>query len=120
MRVDRPQFSLAICQDLHQGICVPTASDILILRTYNRASLFANLVSIRRCSREGPMETTSFFRRQAAFCLRLSDFCSDELIANHLRSQAADYHQRALWAEYNLRDDADADDALPAARMLRH
>jgi hypothetical protein len=24
------------------------------------------------------METTSYLRRQAAFCLRLSDFCSDE------------------------------------------
>jgi len=66
------------------------------------------------------METISFFRRQAAFCLRLSALCPDELIANYLRSQAARYHYQALRAEFHLRGDADADDALPAARMLRH
>jgi len=66
------------------------------------------------------METISFFRRQAAFCLRLSGLCSDVLIVNCLRSQAADYHQRALQAEFHLRDDADAGAALPAARMPCH
>ena len=65
------------------------------------------------------METVSFFRRQAAFYLRLSDFCSDELIANYLQSQAADYHQRALREEFHLPDtDACAD--LHAVRMPRH
>ena len=54
------------------------------------------------------METPSCLRRQAAFCLRLSDFCSDELVANHLRSQAADYHQRALWAELDVQHDGAA------------
>jgi hypothetical protein len=54
------------------------------------------------------METPSYLRRQAAFCLRLSDFCSDELVANHLRSQAADYHQRALWAEFDVQHEAAA------------
>ena len=51
------------------------------------------------------METTSHLRRQAAFCLRLSDFCSDAVLANHLRFQAADYHQRALRAEFDLAHD---------------
>ena len=61
--------------------------------------------------REWCDDSSVHLRRQAAFCLRLSDFCADEVIANHLRSQAAEYHQRALWAEFHLRDDADADDA---------
>ena|SRR5262245_28939939 len=57
-------------------------------------------------------------RRKAAFCLRVADLCSDELIANHLRSQAAEYHQRALWAEFHLRDDADRDDACRQVACL--
>jgi len=51
------------------------------------------------------METTSYLRRQAAFCLRLSEHCSDALVADHLRSQAATYHQRALRAEFELPHD---------------
>jgi hypothetical protein len=66
------------------------------------------------------METTSYLRRQAAFCLRLSDFCSDEQIADHLRCKAADYHQRALRAEFDLRYVAAADDARPGRPILRH
>jgi hypothetical protein len=46
------------------------------------------------------METTDYLRRQAAFCLRLSELCSDKPIADHLRFKAADYHQRALRAEF--------------------
>ena len=65
------------------------------------------------------METTVYFRRQAAFCLRLSDLCADELIADHLRSQAADYHHRALRAEFNLRPDV-AEDACSADSFVRH
>jgi len=64
------------------------------------------------------METTSYLRRQAAFWLRLSDFCSDELMANHLRSKAADYHQRALRAEFNLPHDARG--ACSTGAMTRH
>jgi hypothetical protein len=66
------------------------------------------------------METTSYFRRQAAFCLRLSDFCSDQMIANHLRYKAADYHQRALRAEFDLRQDAAPRVARGASPMVRH
>ena len=70
--------------------------------------------------REWCDDSSVHLRRQAAFCLRLSDFCADEVIANHLRSQAAEYHQRALWAEFHLRDNADADDPYRQVRMLRH
>jgi hypothetical protein len=66
------------------------------------------------------METTSYLRRQAAFWLRLSDFCSDELIADHLRSKAADYHQRALRAEFDLGHVAATDDALSTGPIVRH
>jgi hypothetical protein len=51
------------------------------------------------------MENTPSLRRQAAFCLRLSEFCSDELLANHLRFKAAEYHQRALRLEFKLPHD---------------
>jgi hypothetical protein len=48
------------------------------------------------------METSSYLRRQAAFYLRLSEFCPDDPIADHLRFKAADYHQRALRSEFNI------------------
>jgi hypothetical protein len=46
------------------------------------------------------MENTSYLRRQAAFCLRLSRFCSDRPMAEHLRFMAAGFHERALRAEF--------------------
>jgi hypothetical protein len=49
------------------------------------------------------MDAAPYLRRQAAFYLRLSEFCSDGHLADQLRSQAADFHQRALRAEFNLR-----------------
>ena len=66
------------------------------------------------------LETTSYFRRQAAFCLRLSEFCSDQLVANHLRFKAADYHQRALTAEFDLGHPTAAGDAWSACSIVRH
>jgi hypothetical protein len=66
------------------------------------------------------MATTFQLRRQAAFCLRLSEFCSDELVANRLRSQAADYHQRALWAEFDVADEAVASDRRSGSPTVRH
>jgi len=51
------------------------------------------------------METTSYLRRQAAFFLRLSEFCCDQPTADRLRFTAADYHQRALRSEFDLRHD---------------
>ena len=51
------------------------------------------------------METTSSsLRRRAELCLRLSEFCSDEVMANHLRLKAAEYHQRAQRSEFDLQD----------------
>ena len=66
------------------------------------------------------MEMTAYFRRQAAFCLRLSDFCSDSHMADHLRFKAAEYHQQALRAEFDLCHDEAADDAAPARPTVRH
>ena len=51
------------------------------------------------------MEATTFLRGQAALYLRLSHFCSDAVIANLLRSKAADYHEEALRAEFDQRHD---------------
>jgi len=48
------------------------------------------------------METASYLRRQAAFYLRLSEFCPDQPIADHLRFKAADCHHRALSAEFDV------------------
>jgi hypothetical protein len=50
----------------------------------------------------GPMENISSLRRQAAFCLRFAELCSDKQLANHLQFKAAEYHQRALRSEFNL------------------
>ena len=63
----------------------------------------------------GPMETTAYLRRQAAFCLRLSELCSDRPIADHLRFKAADYHQRALRAEYEAGLELSGDGAAACA-----
>jgi hypothetical protein len=52
------------------------------------------------------METISSLRRRAELCLRLSEFCSDEVLANHLQLKAAEYHQRALRSEFDLRETA--------------
>jgi hypothetical protein len=59
------------------------------------------------------METATYLRRQAAFCLRLSEFCTDDPMADRLRFQAADYHQRALRSEFDLRPEQ----AGPAASL---
>jgi hypothetical protein len=58
------------------------------------------------------MEAAPYLRRQAALYLRLSEFCSDGHLADQLRSQAADFHHRALRAEFNLRP-AQATSACP-------
>jgi hypothetical protein len=73
---------------------------------YNGANLSTNFILAITCPFSGgPMENTPSLRRQAAFCLRLSEFCCDELLANHLKFKAADYHQRALRSEFNLPHD---------------
>ena len=54
------------------------------------------------------MENTIHLRRQAAFCLRLSRLCPDDLLADHLTRKAAEYHEKALRSEFEA--DLDADD----------
>jgi|RhiMethySRZTD1v2_1073278.scaffolds.fasta_scaffold99279_3 hypothetical protein len=66
------------------------------------------------------METKFHLRRHAAFCLRLSELCSDELVANQLRSQAAHYHQRAVWAEFDIGGGAAVTDTRSSRRVVRH
>ena len=63
------------------------------------------------------METSSYLRRQAAFYLRLSEYCPDRPIADHLRFKAADYHQRALRSEFSLEHDGILVDARFAGAM---
>jgi hypothetical protein len=66
------------------------------------------------------MENTSYLRRQAVFCLRLSRFCSDRPMAEHLRFMAAGFHERALRAEFAAdldEHDEARDDPRP---KLRH
>jgi hypothetical protein len=64
------------------------------------------------------METTSSLRRRAELCLRLSEFCSDEVLANDLQFMAAEYHQRALRSEFGLRDDCES--TTSARSIVRH
>jgi hypothetical protein len=49
-----------------------------------------------------PMENASFLRRQAEFCLRLSQLCTDALVVDHLTRKAAQYHEEALRTEFEL------------------
>jgi hypothetical protein len=51
------------------------------------------------------MESASFLRRQAEFCLRLSHLCPDDLVATHLTRKAAQYHEKALRTEFEVEFD---------------
>jgi hypothetical protein len=46
------------------------------------------------------MEHTAYLRRQAEFCLNLSRFSSDRPLTERLRNMAAEFHARALKAEF--------------------
>jgi hypothetical protein len=48
------------------------------------------------------MENASFLRRRAEFCLRLSRLCPDALVVDHLTRKAAQYHEEALRAEFEV------------------
>jgi hypothetical protein len=54
------------------------------------------------------MDNTVQLRRQAEFCLRLSQMCSDEPVSQHLNSLAARYHEAALRAEFDVPEDGPA------------
>jgi hypothetical protein len=48
------------------------------------------------------METAAYFRRQAGFLLRLRRTCTDESVVRNLELMAAEFHTKALEAEFNL------------------
>ena len=54
------------------------------------------------------MDKTARLRRQAEFCLRLSQLCSDEPVSRHLSFLAAHYHEVALRAEFGVSADSNA------------
>ena len=45
------------------------------------------------------MENTAYLRRQATFCLRMSQLCPP--VAEYLKFKAADFHEKALRAEFS-------------------
>ena len=53
------------------------------------------------------MENTTYLRRQALFCLRLSRLCPDDALVNHLTRKAAEYHEKALRTEFEAELDPD-------------
>ena len=57
------------------------------------------------------MENAAYLRRQALFCLRLSELCPDAPIAAHLAFKAAQLHERALLAEFAAEFDLDEHDS---------
>jgi hypothetical protein len=48
------------------------------------------------------METAAYFRRQAGFLLRLGQSCTDKSMIRNLELMAAEFHQRAIEAEFRL------------------
>jgi hypothetical protein len=66
-----------------------------------------SFVSSRLISMGGLMENTAYLRRQALFYLRLSHLCLDPPLAVHLRVKAAEFHEKALRAEFEPELDLD-------------
>lgn len=62
------------------------------------------------------MESTAYLRRQALFCLRLSQLCSDAPIADHLARKAAEYHEKALLTEFEAELDPEERDRVQRTR----
>jgi hypothetical protein len=62
------------------------------------------------------METAAYYRRQAGFLLRLGQACTDKSVVQHLELMAAEYHLKALEAEFIEGDAASSDDGDPATR----
>ncbi len=56
---------------------------------------------------------TAYLRRQAEVCLRLSRFCSDPLVVEHFRFMAAEFHTRAIKAEFHAEFDPDEESLAP-------
>jgi hypothetical protein len=64
------------------------------------------------------MDYTAHLRRQAEFCLRLSQSCSDQPISRHLGFLAARYHETALRAEFGVLLDRRTDERADPAGAL--
>lgn len=54
------------------------------------------------------MENTPYLRRQAAYCLRLSQFCSNDPAAERFSAMAAEFHAQALRAEFQAQFASDS------------
>jgi hypothetical protein len=52
------------------------------------------------------METAAYFRRQAGFLLRLRQSCTDKSVIRNLELMAAEFHTKAIEAEFNLAADS--------------
>jgi len=67
------------------------------------------------------MANTARLRHQAAFCLRLSELCSDQPLSRHLSFLGARYHEAALRVEFGCEgDDAEIDaDGSPIRPQTR-
>jgi hypothetical protein len=61
------------------------------------------------------MENALFLRRQAEFCLRVSELCPDALVVDHLTRKAAQYHEKALRTEFEAELDPGERGRVPAA-----
>jgi hypothetical protein len=46
------------------------------------------------------METAAYYRRQAGFLLRLGQSCTDRSVIQHLELMAAEFHLKAIEAEF--------------------
>ena len=55
------------------------------------------------------MDDKPYLRRQAALCLKLSQSCPDGKLAEDLDLMAAEFHTRALQAEFEAGSDSAAD-----------
>jgi hypothetical protein len=54
-----------------------------------------------------PMDDKHYLRRQAALCLKLSQSCTDAEVAEQLDLMGAEFHTRALQAEFHSFDEQD-------------
>ena len=63
----------------------------------------------RGCSMQGP----AYFRRQASTCLRLSEACTDQGLADRFQAMAEDFMAKAVDAE------SDESNGIPMAHVLK-
>jgi hypothetical protein len=62
------------------------------------------------------METAAYYRRQAGFLLRLGQACTDKSVGQHLELKAAEFHLKAIEAEFIEPEAGSSDEANPATR----